>query len=93
MVKEMDESEFTELRRLIGRHEKLVFDAIKAGIVTELRHESQLYAQAVQEHMHLKPSVHVLDLLKTTKLDGLFDIHEDETSAIQSFSRSAGATA
>ena len=41
----------------------------------------------------LKPSVHVLDLLKTTKLDGLFDIHEDETAAIQSFSRSAGATA
>jgi anti-sigma B factor antagonist len=41
----------------------------------------------------LKPSVHVRDLLKTTKLDGLFDIHEDETAAIQSFSRSAGATA
>ena len=41
----------------------------------------------------LKPSVHVLDLLKTTKLDGLFDIHEDETAAIQAFSRSAGATA
>jgi anti-sigma B factor antagonist len=41
----------------------------------------------------LKPSVHVFDLLKTTKLDGVFDIHEDETAAIQSFSRSAGATA
>jgi len=41
----------------------------------------------------LKPSVHVLDLLKTTKLEGVFDIHEDETAAIQSFSRSAGATA
>ena len=41
----------------------------------------------------LKPSVHVLDLLKTTKLDGVFDIHEDETAAIQSFSISAGATA
>jgi anti-sigma B factor antagonist len=41
----------------------------------------------------LKPSVHVLDLLKTTKLDGVFEIHEDETAAIQSFSRSAGATA
>jgi anti-sigma B factor antagonist len=41
----------------------------------------------------LKPSVHVLDLLKTTKLDGVFDIHEDETAAIQSFSRSAGANA
>src|ERR1700680_681929 len=41
----------------------------------------------------LKPSVHVLDLLKTTKLDGVFDIHADETAAIQSFSKSAGATA
>jgi len=41
----------------------------------------------------LKPSVHVLDLLKTTKLNGVFDIHEDETAAIQSFSKSAGATA
>jgi anti-sigma B factor antagonist len=41
----------------------------------------------------LKPSVHVLNLLKTTKLDGVFDIHEDETAAIQSFSRSAGVTA
>jgi anti-sigma B factor antagonist len=41
----------------------------------------------------LKPSVHVLNLLKTTKLDGVFNIHEDETAAIQSFSRSAGVTA
>ena len=41
----------------------------------------------------LKPSVHVLDLLKTTKLDNVFAIHEDETTAIQSFSRSAEATA
>jgi len=40
----------------------------------------------------LKPSIHVLDLLKTTKLYGVFDIQEDETAAIQSFSRGAGAT-
>ena len=40
----------------------------------------------------LKPSAHVLDLLKTTKLHGVFDIQEDETAAIQSFSRGAGAT-
>ena len=39
----------------------------------------------------LKPSVHVLDLLKTTKLEGVFDIKEDEAAAIQSFSK--GATA
>jgi hypothetical protein len=41
----------------------------------------------------LKPSIHVLDLLETTKLDGVFDIQVDETAAIQSFSRGAGATA
>ena len=41
----------------------------------------------------LKPSIHVLDLLRTTKLDGVFDIKEDEAAAIQSFSKGAGATA
>ena len=41
----------------------------------------------------LKPSIHVLDLLKTTKLDGVFDIQDDEAAAIQSFSRVAEATA
>jgi anti-sigma B factor antagonist len=40
----------------------------------------------------LKPSVQVLDLLKTTKLHSVFDIQEDETAAIQSFSRGAAAT-
>jgi Domain of unknown function (DUF1841) len=50
----MDDPELTELRRLVSQHEKLVFEAIKAGMVAELPHESQLYAQAVQEHMHLK---------------------------------------
>ena len=49
----MDDTLFSELRRLVGQHEKLVFEAIKAGRVAELPHESQLYAQAVQEHMHL----------------------------------------
>jgi anti-sigma B factor antagonist len=41
----------------------------------------------------LKPSVQVLDLLKTTKLDSVFDIQVDEAAAIQSFSKGAGATA
>jgi Domain of unknown function (DUF1841) len=50
----MDDPQFTELRRLVGQHERLVFEAIKAGRVAELPHESQLYAQAVQEHLHLK---------------------------------------
>jgi hypothetical protein len=50
----MDDPEFTELRKLVGQHEKLVFEAIKAGTVADLPHESQLYALAMQEHLHLK---------------------------------------
>jgi uncharacterized protein DUF1841 len=50
----MDDSKLTELRRLVGNHEKLVYEAVKSGFVAELPHESQLYAKAVQEHMHLK---------------------------------------
>ena len=49
----MDNSQFTELRRLVGQHEKIVFEAVKMGKVAELPHESQLYARAIQEHMHL----------------------------------------
>jgi anti-sigma B factor antagonist len=41
----------------------------------------------------LKPTLQVLDLLKITKMDSVFDIHEDETAAIQSFSKGAAATA
>jgi hypothetical protein len=53
-VKEMDDNILKELRELVGQHAKLVYDAIKTGTVGELPHESQLYAQAIQEHMHLK---------------------------------------
>jgi anti-sigma B factor antagonist len=38
----------------------------------------------------LKPSSNILLLLKTTKLDTVFDIH-DETAAIQSFSKAIAA--
>jgi hypothetical protein len=51
---EMDDLKFTELRKLVGHHEKIVCEAIKAGTVAELPHESQLYAKAIQEHLHLK---------------------------------------
>jgi anti-sigma B factor antagonist len=39
----------------------------------------------------VKPSSNILLLLKTTKLDTVFDIHEEETAAIQSFSKTAAA--
>jgi hypothetical protein len=51
---EMDGPKPTELRRLVGQHDKLVYKAVKAGKVAELSHESQLLAQAIQEHMHLR---------------------------------------
>ena len=41
----------------------------------------------------LKPPSQILDLLKTTKLDTVFDIHEDEAVAIQAFSKGAAARA
>ena len=50
----MDDPNRTGLRRLVGQHEKLVYEAVKAGMVAGLPHESQLCAQAMQEHMHLK---------------------------------------
>jgi hypothetical protein len=53
-VKEMDDDTLKELRELVGEHAKLVYDAVKTGMVGELPHESQLYAQAIREHMHLK---------------------------------------
>jgi anti-sigma B factor antagonist len=40
----------------------------------------------------LKPSSNILLLLKTTKLDTVFDIDDDEAAAIQSFSKTAAAT-
>ena len=50
----MDDATLKELRELVGQHAKLVYDAVKTGMVGELPQESQLYAQAIQEHMHLK---------------------------------------
>jgi hypothetical protein len=58
----MDDRELTELRKVVGLHEKLVYEAIKRGMVAELPHEGQFYARALQEHLHLKhktcPTVH-----------------------------------
>lgn len=41
----------------------------------------------------LKPSSQIVALLKITKLDTLFDVHEDEAAAVQSFSKGAAARA
>jgi hypothetical protein len=50
----MDDPQFEELRRLVGQNEKIVYEAVKAGRVAQLPPESQLFAKAIQEHMHLK---------------------------------------
>ena len=50
----MDDPKLTELRRLVGQHEKIVYEAVKADTVAQLPHESQLFAKAMQEHMHLR---------------------------------------
>jgi hypothetical protein len=50
----MDDPNDRGLRKLVGRHDKFVYEAVKAGKVAELPHESQLLARAIQEHMHLK---------------------------------------
>ena len=50
----MDDRELTELRKVVGLHEKLVYEAIKRGMVAELPHKSQFYARTLQEHLHLK---------------------------------------
>ena len=41
----MDDPKLTELRKLVGQHEKIVYEAVKADTVAELPHESQLYAR------------------------------------------------
>ncbi|MGA3327411.1 MAG: DUF1841 family protein [Terriglobia bacterium] len=50
----MADSNNTELRQLVGQHNKLVYEAVKAGKVAELSPENQALARAMGEHMHLK---------------------------------------
>jgi len=39
MVTAMDDSKLSELRQLMGQHNKLVYEAVKAGLVAELSPE------------------------------------------------------
>jgi hypothetical protein len=43
-----------KLRKLTGQLHKLTYETAKADMVAELPHEQQLFARAMQEHMHLK---------------------------------------
>ena len=50
----MDGDELAKLRKLTGQLHKLTYETAKADMVAELPHEQQLFARAMQEHMHLK---------------------------------------
>jgi hypothetical protein len=57
----MDDTKLAELRNLVGQHDKLIYEAVKAGMVDELSPENQFVARAIQEHMHLKHVHHALE--------------------------------
>jgi hypothetical protein len=46
--------QLTKLRKLTGQLQKLTYEAVKSGTTAELPEEEQLFARAMQEHMHLK---------------------------------------
>lgn len=48
------DDELAKLRELTGQLQKLIYEAVKAGTMAELPKEEQLFARAMQEHMHLK---------------------------------------
>jgi hypothetical protein len=48
------DDELAKLRKLTGQLQKLTYEAVKSGTVAELPEEEQLFARAMQEHMHLK---------------------------------------
>jgi len=54
MRKDPGIDDFAELRRLVEQHQKLIYEAVKSGIVGALPHEDKFYAQAIQEHLHLQ---------------------------------------
>jgi hypothetical protein len=50
----MDDHELEKLRKVIGEFHQLTYEAVKAGAVDALPGDDRLFAQAMQEHMHLK---------------------------------------
>ena len=50
----MEDSGPPKLRQLVGQHNKLIYEAVKAGRMSELPPEDQPIARAMSEHRHLK---------------------------------------
>jgi hypothetical protein len=46
--------QLAKLRKLAGQLQKLTYEAVKSGTLAELSEEEWLFAQAMQEHIHLK---------------------------------------
>jgi hypothetical protein len=69
----MRDSVPAELCQLVGQHTKLVYEAVKAGMVSDLSAENRPLARAISEHMHLK---HVHNALEFA------DVREGETYEI-----------
>ena len=50
----MEDPKLNELRKLVDGHNKIIYEIVKAGKLSDLPPEEQLIARAMQEHMHLK---------------------------------------
>lgn len=70
----MEDSKDSELRQLVGKHEKLIYEMVKLGQVDRLSPENQSLARAMSEHMHLR---HVHNALEFA------DVHEGEPYEIE----------
>ena len=70
----MHDSKFTELRRSVGHHNKILYEVIKAGGIANVPPEDQALALAMSEHMHLR---HVHNALEFA------DVREGESYEIE----------
>jgi len=50
----MYDPKLTELRRLVGQQNKILYEAVKAGRAADLPPQDQPLARAISEHMHLR---------------------------------------
>lgn len=48
------DDQLSKLRKLAEQLQKLTYEGVKSGSLTELSEEEQLFARAIQEHIHLK---------------------------------------
>jgi len=70
----LHDSKLSGLRELVGRKNKIVYEALKAGRLADLPPEEQALARAMSEHMHLR---HVHNALEFA------DLRRDEAYEIE----------